>query len=336
MTNKNIVLNTNKNLQELSWDQISDQWDEVFNSFDGNRFFQSQIVKNIWKKNFGKDSKYKIFVVSDTNNKIISPFKINKNKYTFIGSKDLFDYQDLIYSGHNGIDELLETLVIFLSNDLSINELELDSIPTSSPTIEKITVYLKKYNWDVEISLEDVSPRIILPETFEEYLSSLNKKNRHEIRRKLRRLNKIESVKSYEFSDKKDIKENMGEFFRLLRKSTPDKNNFMTVNRENFFRDISINMSKLGSTRLRFLEVDNKKVATSLSFLKDKVKYLYNSGYDPEYSDLSVGVLNHVLSIQHSILENHLIFDFMRGDEVYKYRLGGVDETVSKVLAKKR
>ena len=182
MTNKNIVLNTNKNLQELSWDQISDQWDEVFNSFDGNRFFQSQIVKNIWKKNFGKDSKYKIFVVSDTNNKIISPFKINKNKYTFIGSKDLFDYQDLIYSGHNGIDELLETLVIFLSNDLSINELELDSIPTSSPTIEKITVYLKKYNWDVEISLEDVSPRIILPETFEEYLSSLNKKNRHEIR----------------------------------------------------------------------------------------------------------------------------------------------------------
>ena len=108
------------------------------------------------------------------------------------------------------------------------------------------------------------------------------------------------------------------------------------VNRENFFREISINMSKVGSTRLRFLEVDNKKVATSLSFLKDNVKYLYNSGYDPEYSYLSVGVLNHVLSIQNSILEKHTIFDFMRGDEVYKYRLGGVDETVSKLLAKKR
>ena len=118
--------------------------------------------------------------------------------------------------------------------------------------------------------------------------------------------------------------------------STPDKNNFMTENRENFFRDISINMSTVGSTRLRFLEVDNKKVATSLSFLKDNVKYLYNSGYDPEYSYLSVGVLNHVLSIQDSILEKHTIFDFMRGDEVYKYRLGGVNETVSKLLAKKR
>ena len=49
----------------------------------------------------------------------------------------------------------------------SIKELELDSVPTSSPTIEKITGYLKKYNWDVEISLEDVSPRLLLPETFD-------------------------------------------------------------------------------------------------------------------------------------------------------------------------
>ena len=267
---------------------------------------------------------------------MISPFKINEQKYTFIGSKDLFDYQDFIYSDHNDIDELLESLVIFLSNDLSIKELELDSVPTSSPTIEKITGYLKKYNWDVEISLEDVSPRLLLPETFEEYLLSLNKKNRHEIRRKLRRLYEIQGVKSYEFSDKKNIQENMEEFFRLHRMSTPDKNNFMTENRENFFRDISINMSTVGSTRLRFLEVDNKKVATSLSFLKDNVKYLYNSGYDPEYSYLSVGVLNHVLSIQDSIFEKHTIFDFMRGDEVYKYRLGGVNETVSKLLAKKR
>ena len=336
MTNKNIELNTTQNFQELSWDKISEEWEEIFNSFEGNRFFQSQTIKNIWKNNFGKDSKYKIFVVSDTNNKMISPFKINEQKYTFIGSKDLFDYQDFIYSDHNDIDELLESLVIFLSNDLSIKELELDSVPTSSPTIEKITGYLKKYNWDVEISLEDVSPRLLLPETFEEYLLSLNKKNRHEIRRKLRRLYEIQGVKSYEFSDKKNIQENMEEFFRLHRMSTPDKNNFMTENRENFFRDISINMSTVGSTRLRFLEVDNKKVATSLSFLKDNVKYLYNSGYDPEYSYLSVGVLNHVLSIQDSIFEKHTIFDFMRGDEVYKYRLGGVNETVSKLLAKKR
>ena len=205
MTNKDIGLNTTQKFQELPWDKIANEWEEVFNSFEGNRFFQSEIVKNIWKKNFGKDSKYKIFVVSNTNNKMISPFKINDQKYTFIGSKDLFDYQDFIYSDHIDIDELLESLVIFLSNDLSIKELELDSIPTSSPTIKKITEYLKKYNWDVEISLEDVSPRLVLPETFEEYLLSLNKKNRHEIRRKLRRLDEIEGVRSYEFSDKKNI-----------------------------------------------------------------------------------------------------------------------------------
>ena len=116
MTNKNIELNTTQNFQELSWDKISEEWEEIFNSFEGNRFFQSQTIKNIWKNNFGKDSKYKIFVVSDTNNKMISPFKINEQKYTFIGSKDLFDYQDFIYSDHNDIDELLGVMRYVLSN----------------------------------------------------------------------------------------------------------------------------------------------------------------------------------------------------------------------------
>ena len=51
MTNKDIGLNTTQKFQELPWDKIANEWEEVFNSFEGNRFFQSEIVKNIWKKN---------------------------------------------------------------------------------------------------------------------------------------------------------------------------------------------------------------------------------------------------------------------------------------------
>ena len=82
--------------------------------------------KNIWKNNFGKDSKDKIFVVSDTNNKMISPFKINEQKYTFIGAKDLFDYQDFIYSDHIDIDELLESYK--LSKDSLIDKEDIEKL----------------------------------------------------------------------------------------------------------------------------------------------------------------------------------------------------------------
>jgi CelD/BcsL family acetyltransferase involved in cellulose biosynthesis len=51
--------------------------------------------------------------------------------------------------------------------------------------------------------------------------------------------------------------------------------------------------------------------------------YLYNSGYNPEYSWLSAGILSKALCIKDSIEKGRKRFDFLKGDEVYKYHLGG-------------
>jgi len=322
-------------IYDKSWNEVEKEWDDVFNSFSYNRIFQSPKVKKIWWKYFGKDNLYKILVITYSNNKLISPLKVQGKTCSFIGSTDLFDYQDLIYSNYQDIDLGLEKLVNFISNDLSVEELILNSIPDNSPTIKKMSKYLEQNNWQVDLTEEDVSPRISLPSTFDEYLSSLSKKNRHEIRRKLRRLDKIKDVEEYEFSKYQDIKDNLDDFFKLLRMSSDEKKEFMNLSRENFFRDLSLELSLQNQTRLRFLDIENKRVATSLSFVTNGTKYLYNSGYDPEYRDLSVGVLNHIFAIKNSISEKNKVFDFMRGDEVYKYRLGGVNETISKLIAHK-
>ena len=323
-------------IYDKSWNEVEKEWDDVFNSFSYNRIFQSPKVKKIWWKYFGKDNLYKILVITYSNNKLISPLKVQGKTCSFIGSTDLFDYQDLIYSNYQDIDLGLEKLVNFISNDLSVEELILNSIPDNSPTIKKMSKYLEQNNWQVDLTEEDVSPRISLPSTFDEYLSSLSKKNRHEIRRKLRRLDKIKDVEEYEFSKYQDIKDNLDDFFKLLRMSSDEKKEFMNLSRENFFRDLSLELSLQNQTRLRFLDIENKRVATSLSFVTNDTKYLYNSGYDPEYRDLSVGVLNHIFAIKNSISEKNKVFDFMRGDEVYKYRLGGINQTISKLIAHKR
>ena len=288
-------------IYDKSWNEVEKEWDDVFNSFSYNRIFQSPKVKKIWWKYFGKDNLYKILVITYSNNKLISPLKVQGKTCSFIGSTDLFDYQDLIYSNYQDIDLGLEKLVDFISNDLSVEELILNSIPDNSPTIKKMSKYLEQNNWQVDLTEEDVSPRISLPSTFDEYLSSLSMKNRHEIRRKLRRLDKIKDVEEYEFSKYQDIKDNLDDFFKLLRMSSAEKKEFMNLSRENFFRDLSLELSFQNQTRLRFLDIENKRVATSLSFVTNGTKYLYNSGYDPEYRDLSVGVLNHIFAIKNSI-----------------------------------
>jgi hypothetical protein len=51
--------------------------------------------------------------------------------------------------------------------------------------------------------------------------------------------------------------------------------------------------------------------------------FLYNNGYDPKYSFLSVGLISKVLCIKDSVERGRGKFDFLKRTEEYKHRLGG-------------
>ena len=60
-----------------------------------------------------------------------------------------------------------------------------------------------------------------------------------------------------------------------------------------------------------------------MCFDYDSTVYLYNNGYDNQYRPLNVGLLSKVFAIQDSIQRGKNKFDFLKGTEVYKHRLGG-------------
>ena len=90
-----------------------------------------------------------------------------------------------------------------------------------------------------------------------------------------------------------------------------------------FFSSLAEAMAKVGLLRFGFLELDLVPVAAVMYFDYNDSIYLYNSGYDPRYRQLSVGLLSKVLCIKDSIEKKKSRFDFLKGAEVYKYRLGG-------------
>jgi len=56
---------------------------------------------------------------------------------------------------------------------------------------------------------------------------------------------------------------------------------------------------------------------------------VYNSGLDPlNFQALSPGIVLMGWLIQRAIESKHAVFDFLRGNEDYKYRLGGQDTHV--------
>ena len=185
--------------------------------------------------------------------------------------------------------------------------------------------------WSADVSAEDVAPGLEIPGSWDEYLAGLGKKDRHELRRKFRRLEAAGDVSHAEYTSPEEIEANLDEFFRLHRLSSPDKAEFMTAEREQFFRTACARLMDDCGVRLSFTRLDGKSLAASLSFEYRRRRLVYNSGYDPEYRNLSVGLLNHAMFLRQCIDDQVEYADFLRGNERYKYDLGATDRTIYRV-----
>ena len=60
--------------------------------------------------------------------------------------------------------------------------------------------------------------------------------------------------------------------------------------------------------------------------------YFYNAGMDPDARDLSPGVTGTAAYIRDRLLAGRRRFDFLRGNEPYKYEWGAIDQPVHRIV----
>ena len=252
---------------------------------------------------------------------------------SFVGNSETFDYNDFMIRP-GGEADFFAALLGWLERE-NWEALELPSLIETSPTLEYLPDLARQQGYAVEISPEDVTPGLALPSTWEEYLAGLSKKNRHELRRKLRRLEAVENWRWYSVREPAAVSDRLDDFLTLMRQSDPEKAAYMTPEREAFFRRVAQRTAELDLLRLYFLELDGQDVAASLCFDYNGTRFLYNSGYNPEYGYYSVGLLLNALCLREAIELGQGYFDFLRGPESYKYHLGGQDRNIYRMVVSK-
>jgi CelD/BcsL family acetyltransferase involved in cellulose biosynthesis len=214
-------------------------------------------------------------------------------------------------------------IVEWLIEDLTAG-LDLWGVPADCPMRRAFIAASERFGWTYAEEPESICPRVELPGDFEAYVASLPKKDRHELRRKLRNLHAAGEVSFESVTGAEAILARFDRFLELMRISRSDKDEFLTPEREAFFRDLAQTFGELGIARLGTLLLDGREAAMIFYFEDDTTSYLYNSGYAPEHSHLAVGLLSKALAIQDAIARGRKVFDFLRGEEEYKRRLGGV------------
>ena len=186
--------------------------------------------------------------------------------------------------------------------------------------------------YKVDTTEASVSPVAKLPNTWEEFLSGIGKKHRHELRRKIRRLEAAGEVKQVTVRDPNGLKSEMEEFLELMSSTSKDKADFLTPKRRLFFIRLADQAAIRDSLRLSFLQLDEKRLAACLIFDYRNTYMLYNSGYDPARADLSVGLIYKAFAIREAIGLGRHRFDFLKGGERYKYGLGGQDQAIYRMV----
>ncbi|MFL2677409.1 MAG: GNAT family N-acetyltransferase [Dehalococcoidia bacterium] len=303
--------------------------EKLWNNFDSKKEnpFLNYSINKIWYDIFGKGTELKI--ITDKIN-FIAPMLIKEDIAYFCGGKDLFDYHNFVYKDTIHIESIKSVLnQLFIEE--SVNKIELNSIVEESQLHKTLLNFQNEY--DFEFIDEDVSPMINLPESFDEYLSNLSKKNRHEIRRKIRKFEKNFEFKIVNANDE-NINKLLVEFIKLM-KLNPEKKLFLNSDRVEFMNKVIKDSILNDRGELSFIEIDNNLISTSFSFKNNHKLFVYNSGFNNDYSEYSVGLMNHVYNIKNKI-GNYNVMDFLRGNEEYKYRIGCKNRNLLTITVKKK
>jgi len=265
-----------------------------------------------------------------------APQSDGTSRLLLLGSIEISDYLDLVVPLKD-LPEMGEALLAELAvAPESWTLLDLYNLPECSPTIKALSEAAVRRGWAVHQERLHACPTIYLKGGWEEYLSGLDKKQRHELRRKMRRAESAEEGARWRvIRDESEIVPATEALFELMSYDE-EKRAFLTPSMKEQFRrliDVAFHHQWLFLT---LLDVGEKPAAAMLCFDFADAIWVYNSGLNPMFGSLSPGWVLLGRVIQWATEHGRQEVDFMRGREEYKYRLGGVDRFVVRLSIRRQ
>ncbi len=312
-----------------AFDILSAEWDTLASQGITDTPFQKLAYQQSWFNHLGEGDLLTLAVYEDELLIGIGCFNLRGETITFNASKEETDYLDIITTEEKA--EVVWRAIfdqLFAADVPAWSSLDFYNIPANSPSRPIIAALCNERAISCGSERAEVCPVINLPATFDEYLANIDKKQRHEIKRKMRRATGADAV-LHIVDENDDLSAEVDSFLTLLQQSTPEKRDWLTPGRRAHFHSIAQAAMADQTLQLMFIEIEGEKAAGLFNYVYDDRCWVYNSGLNPDhFGKLSLGVTLTSKAIEKSIELGLATFDFLRGDEEYKYRFGAEDSEI--------
>lgn len=320
---------------------LKNEWNPLVRRSHANRIFSTWEWNWHWWNAYSPGELAIITIRDEVGHLIgLAPWFIEENGdqrlVATIGCDEVSDYLDIIIA--RGAEEpVLSALTSYLSDvGMDANCFYFCNMPADSPARRLWPALLGAAGFSTHIEQQEVCPRISLPSSWEEYLFQISKKQRHELRRKIRRLEAVaETVSWHSVTKETTLDQELPRFFDLMAQSDPAKAEFVAdpANRS-FFQSISHSAAQNGWLQLNFLAINGDYCAAYFNFRYENELLVYNSGLSAgRHAAHSPGIVLLAYLIQDAIEKGLHTIDFLRGNETYKFRMGGIGTPIYKLIA---
>jgi CelD/BcsL family acetyltransferase involved in cellulose biosynthesis len=269
----------------------------------------------------------------------------------YFGASYHADYATLL-AHPAGLPRAAEALAAYLATDPGHPEpwavIDLRRLRQADPATDALATALGarelEEGWTLNIEREDVCPVIRLPEGADAdgFLATLGKKERHEIRRKVRR---AEAAGHVELVESTDPLVDLEAFIDLHQRRWGERGLFPPTHGGRQGRVFMRRLFELFETgaatpghptiHLGFLTVGGRRIGAEVHFETAGSVLYYNAGLDPDARALSPGVVLLERLVRRAIERGKCRVDLLRGDEPYKYQWGAIDEPIQRILVRR-
>ena len=311
---------------------LREEWDELLAASLADSFFLTWEWLYAWWTHLAGDRRLFLLVARQGGRLVaIAPLSLRARRVAgvlplrsveFLGADRLSsDYLDVIVRRGWEADAI-PALAQYLAD--ARLALELASVRRAGCAAAALSRALTQRRWRMLETPTAVCPFIDLSgHTWESYLGTLESKPRNDFLRLLKNLTKKFSVRLEPASSEHQRREFMAHLVRLhnLRwQNLGGSDALHTADLVAFHDEVSRVTLERGWLRLFVLWLDGQPVASLYGFRYGRTFYFVQTGFDPAYGRHAVGLITVGLTIKSAIAEGAEEYDFLRGDEAYKFR----------------
>lgn len=303
------------------------EWNRLLSRSSGNTIFLTwEWLSSWWESYAGTDDVLQIIVIRERTGELIGilplyrrvqpwlPFtRIKTLRFIGDGSWDS-DYLDaILIEGRE--EEILASVWMWLCSQRSWDLLQLTGIPETSSTCR----WIKRTTEEPEfVSCAEVSPCLVtdLPESWDEYLSSLKPRFRTKLRSTLRDITTRYTVRFGAVETETDIRTGLQTLFELHGKRWNGRGAegvFRNPAKRRFYERFTPLFLERDWLAFDFLELNGRAVACQICFRYHGTQFLLQEGFDPEFASESVGIALRAMVLKKAIEQGVRHYDFLAG-----------------------